>query len=73
VGVLYVGGVGIRDSKLKGTKFNRHDEQQCALCQMWKPFTRKYWPTSMHICCRMCIYQLESNVKADDIRVYRPR
>jgi hypothetical protein len=72
MGILYVQGVGIRDSKRKGTKFNRDTEQKCKLCKVWKPFTRKYWPTSLHICCRNCVYQLESNVKPADVRAYRP-
>jgi len=73
MGILYVQMIGVRDSKLKGTKFNRNDEQQCALCKQWKPFTRQYWPTSMYIVCRRCVYQLNSNVKPDKIKVYRPR
>jgi hypothetical protein len=71
--MLYVQSVAVRDSKLKGTKFNRDEDQQCTLCKVWKPFVRKYWVTSIYIVCRRCLYQLESNVKPADIKVYRPR
>lgn len=71
--VLYIQGVAVRDTARKGIKFNGKEDQQCALCKMWKPFTRKYWSTTMYLVCRRCLYQLESNVKPDKVKAYRPR
>jgi len=69
---LYIAGVVVRDKALMGTKFNRNEEQQCPLCKMYKPFVRKYWVTSIYVVCRRCLYQLESNIKPDKIRRFKP-
>jgi hypothetical protein len=70
---LYVKGIAVRDTKRKGMKFNRNEEQQCTCCEIWKPFVRKYWVTSMYVVCRRCLYQLESNVSPSKVRRYNQR
>jgi hypothetical protein len=70
---LFIAGIAVRDTARKGMKFNRYEDQQCTLCKVWKPFVRKYWPTSMYIVCRKCVYQLESNVKPNRIKHYKPK